>query len=374
MIWVHCGDQGEVQSTASLALRLSERGEASDILVTAPPELAPDLAGLPSDLFVAPVPTDSPQRCRAFLDEWGPKYLIWNGGTLRPALLRSVERAKIPATLMNARNNALFPRGVRWMPGAAKQAVAAFNQVFTADGATATRLTRSNVARDKVEATGPVLEEPVPLPFDQNEYAVMAEAVGTRPAWLAADVVDSEVIHMAAAHLAASRKSHRLLMLLTPRDPENGPAAAEILREAGLSVGLRSDGDDPLAEHQAYVADLPGELGLWYRIAPLTFIGGTLSGGGASSPFDPTMLGSAIVYGTHLDPHKARFERLAQSQAGREVRSTGELGIAIGSLISPETTARMALAGWTEITRNAETINQIVHAAIEQSDQMRALQ
>ncbi|KAG1713778.1 3-deoxy-D-manno-octulosonic acid transferase [Nymphon striatum] len=270
----------------------------------------------------------------------------------------------IKATLINARNAGLVPTGSRWFPRAARGAVAAFQHILTADGVTATRLLRGGAASVRVEATGPILEEPIALHHDQYELTVMAEAFGARPLWFAANVTDQEFVHMAAAHLAASRKSHRLMMVLTPHNIEHGLQAAQVMRDAGFKVGVRSQGDDPEPEHQVYIADLPEELGLWYRLIPLTFLGGTLNKGQPLSPFEPILLGSAVVHGTHKSPHETQFDRLAGVQACREVRSAAELGIAISVLISPEQTARMALAGWDEITQNAATINRLIEMAL----------
>ena len=342
-----------------------DRDDGLNVLITAEQDLVHAFADLAGSAEAVAVPTDSPTKTKTFLDEWAPQYLIWNGGPLRPILLRNAAKAGVQATLINARNNTLYSGGSRWLPGASRNAVLPFNRVLTADGATATRLIRGGVSRDKVVATGPVLEEPIALPHDQNELTVLVETLGTRPVWFAADIVSAEVMHMAAAHLAASRKSHRLLLVITPRDLDSGPQVAQMLREAGLKVGLRSDGDDPMPEQQVYVADVERELGLWYRIAPLVFMGGTLSAGGATSPFEPIVLGSAVVHGPRKAPHEARFMRLADVQACREIRSAAELGIAVGALISPEQTARMALAGWNEITQNAKTINELVFDAIE---------
>lgn len=366
MIWVHCGDTSEVTTTCSLVTRLAEQCDASDILLTAPFDVAGAFDSVPVGTKVVMTPPDTPTKTRAFLDEHTPRSLIWNGGPLRPALLRGVEQEEIPAIFINARNDGLVSRGSRWIPRAARAAVTAFQHILTADGATVTRLIRGGVPRDRVEAAGPILEEPIALPHDQYELTVMAEALGTRPIWFAADVAEKEVALVAKAHLSASRKNHRLLLLITPRDITAGSAVADELRRAGLSVGVRSEGEDPEPEHQAYVADLPDELGLWYRLAPLTFVGGTLSGGGAASPFEPILLGSAILHGTIKSPQEMRFERLAKAQACREVRSASELGVAVGALVSPELTARMALAGWEEITRNADTINRLVAMALGQ--------
>jgi 3-deoxy-D-manno-octulosonic-acid transferase len=371
MIWVHCGDKSEVITTLSLATRLHEHSDAMDVVVTAGADILSLLTPVPDGVQVVHIPQDSVVKARAFLAEWAPQYLIWNGGPARPILLRCVEKSGLGATMINARNSTLFAGRSRWMPGASRNAVLPFNRVLTADGATATRLIRGGVPREKVVATGPILEEPLTLPHDANELTVLIEALSARPLWFAASVTTPEIVHIVAAHLTASRKNHRLLLLITPRDIDSGPNVAQVLREAGFKVGVRSQGDDPEPEHQAYVADLDDELGLWYRIAPLTFIGGTLSAGGAISPFEPIALGSAVIHGPRKSPHAARFARLAQAQASRKIRSAAELGIAVGVLISPEQTARMALAGWSEITQNAETINQLVLDALQSTEVAR---
>lgn len=327
------------------------------------------LTDLPGSVTLQDLPADSPTRARAFLDANEPRSLIWNGGPLRPALLRSVAAAAIPATLINAQVDGIIAGTSRWIPGAAKAAVQAFDLILTADGATATRLRRGGVAPEKVRATGPILEDPIPLTYDANEFTVMVEAMQSRPLWHASHVTGSEVKDMAAAHLAASRKSHRMLLVLTPRDLDSGPEVATTLREAGLKTGLRSDGDDPDMDMQAYVTDLEGEIGLWSRVAPLTFIGGTLNGHGpAASPFEQIILGSAVVHGPHKSPHVARFDRLSSVEASREIRTASELGIAVGSLLSPEQTARMAFAGWEEITKSSDLINGLIEAAITHAD------
>lgn len=364
MIWIHCGDADAIASTRTLALRLADRDRDIDVLVTADmPDLA-NIGALPENVIVCQVPVDSPTKVRAFLDHHAPAYLIWNGGELRSALLRTVESVGIGATLMNAQVEGIVGGAARWRPGATRTAVRAFHQIMTIDGATATRLRRGGVTPDKVRATGPIREDPSPLPHNANELTVMVEALEARPVWLAANVSPNEVNDIAQAHLTASRKSHRMMLIITPHDIHSGPQIARILRETGLKTGIRSDGDDPTAEMQAYIADLPDELGLWYRIAPLTFVGGTLGGGHVLSPFDPIVLGSAVIHGTFKAPHEERFARLTSVEASREIRSTSELAIAVGTLLSPEQTARMALAGWQEVTRTADITNDLIQMAL----------
>ena len=373
MIWAHCGDAACVASTQSLVARLAQESEGSEILVTAEKDVLAMFDPFPKGVETSALPADTPSRTRAFLEDWNPGYLIWNGGALRPNLLRNVQRFHVGATLINTTVSGILENGSRWRPRAARTAVQAFERILSSDGATATRLRRGGVPADRVQATGPIQEDPLPREHNPHEFTVMAEAVGSRPIWFASNVNSSEVKDMAAAQLIASRKSHRMMMVLTPNKIESGTEVAATLREAGLQVGLRSNGDDPMPEMQVYVADLPDELGLWYRIAPLTFIGGTLGGGDVASPLDPIILGSAVVNGTHKAPHQAQFDRLATVQANREVRSVGELGIAIATLSAPEQCARMSLAGWEEITRTADIVNSLIGHAVDRAELARGL-
>ncbi len=311
------------------------------------------------------LPQDSPVIARNFLGTLNPQAMIWVGGTLKPNIVRAIGNHGLPAMLINARGAVLLPRGTGLLPRAVRSVVAPFERIMAVDGATATRLLRAGVNRETVTATGPILPEPTPMPHNQYELTVMAEALGTRPIWLGACIGASEVKDVAVAHLAASRKSHRLMLLFSPLDPEDGPKVAETLREFGLRVCVRSQGDEPDAEAQVYVVDLPGELGLWCRIAPLTYLGGTLRAESHLSPYDPIALGSAIVHGTRKAPYLTEFSRIAQAEASREVRSAAELGIAVGSLIAPERAAQMALAGWEEVTRSSESVNAIVRRCVD---------
>ena len=49
-----------------------------------------------------------------------------------------------------------------------------------------------------------------------------------------------------------------------------------------------------------YIVDTVGELGLFYRVAPLVFMGGSLVPHGGQNPIEPGKLGAAILHGPHI--------------------------------------------------------------------------
>lgn len=239
MIWVHCGAEAFVTSTQSLAARMAQEAKGIGVLVTAEAELMDRFTPFPKGVETEAIPADSTSKVRGFLQDWRPYSLIWNGGALRPALLRNTHRAGINATLINTQVSDILGGSARWIPGAAKTAVQAFDRILTLDGHNRHPPAPGRRAgQTGVEAAGPILEDPLPLPHNQNELAVMVEALSTRPVWFAANISHREVEDMAAAHIVASRKSHRMLMLITPADLDSGPEVATTLRDARAAGGF----------------------------------------------------------------------------------------------------------------------------------------
>ena len=82
------------------------------------------------------------------------------------------------------------------------------------------------------------------------------------------------------------------------------PSAARRLPISPVLPGSRSarrsaDGE-PERTTELYVVDTIGELGLFYRLAPLVFMGGSLVPHGGQNPIEPAKLGAAILHGPHV--------------------------------------------------------------------------
>ena len=64
--------------------------------------------------------------------------------------------------------------------------------------------------------------------------------------------------------------------MIVPRHPDRGPSIWRLVDAAGLKATLRSREELPNASTDIYVADTMGELGLFYRLAGIVFMGGSL--------------------------------------------------------------------------------------------------
>ena len=145
------------------------------------------------------------------------------------------------------------------------------------------------------------------------------------------------------------------------------------LRDKGWEVGQSSAGQNAEEAIQILVADGGDEHGLWYRLAPITFIGGTIDPTARpSDPYAPATLGSAVLHGPNLGASPARFQRLAEAGACLRVESADQLGAAVQRLLAPDKAAELAQAGWKVTTESAHVIERLVELINETLDDREA--
>ena len=89
-----------------------------------------------------------------------------------------------------------------------------------------------------------------------------------------------------------------LLTIIVPRHPERGPLIAEQLERRRISTWRSArKGKLPEAGTDIYIADTIGELGLFYALAPVALIGGSLVPHGGQNPVEAIKLGAAVLTG-----------------------------------------------------------------------------
>ena len=153
----------------------------------------------------------------------------------------------------------------------------------------------------------------------------------------------------------------RALLVIVPDDIEQCQGMREHLDQNGWRYITWSEGQLPEETTQVIFADTHGELGLWYRIAPITFMASSLhSGQTGRDPNEPAVHGSAILYGPNIKNHLASYSRYAEAGGARIVRDTDTLSAAVRRLIAPDQSATMAHAAWDVASSGAEITDKII--------------
>jgi len=124
----------------------------------------------------------------------------------------------------------------------------------------------------------------------------------------------------------------------------------------------------PDPDTAVYLADTMGELGLWYRLAPISFVGGSLEPVGGHNPFEPAALGSVILHGPYVSNFSDIFQRLTEAGAARLVSSPGSLAEAVNDLLNPDRAAVMAHAAWEVCSAGAEVTDKALDMLFDYLD------
>ncbi|WP_434616155.1 3-deoxy-D-manno-octulosonic acid transferase [Tabrizicola sp. M-4] len=356
LVWLHAPGAEAARAQLELGRRLVEDDGVTVVLT------CPDPLQTKTRILIEPPPADTPAEAAAFLDHWRPELAVLSEGELRPALLHEAIERKLPLLMVAGRAPSLIKERDGWYPGLTRGLLAEFRAVLTLDEPSARAFRKAGATPDAVEVTGRLEEESVALPYLEAERDALARQFATRPVWLAAALPEAEEAAVIAAHRAALRLAHRLLLIVVPQDPARvQPLAQRMEKEEGWTIALRGEEEEPDNETEVFIADSDREFGLWYRLAPVTFLGGSLAGNGClRNPLEPAALGSAILYGPRPGQFGTIFGRLGAARAARAVGSANDLAEALGDLLSPDRAARLAQAAWAVASDGAEVTERVL--------------
>lgn len=375
LLWFHTTSEGEALSVQELIRRMAEdRDELSFLITTTTPAAAAIVTRrMPLRTLHQYVPYDVVPFIDRFLDHWQPTVAIWTDAEFRPALVTLTADRGIPVFLIDARLATETYHRWRWFPGLAGTLLRRFEKVLVADSQTATYLRRLGLPKTNIEVTGVLEEGTAALACNEAERDALARVLAARPVWLSAFTDPSEESLVSEAHRIAIRMSHRLLLVLAPSNPDEGEAIAARLEAEDWTVALRSRNEEPEEDTQIYVADTRGEMGLWYRLAPITFMGTSIASGGGRNPFEPAALGSAILHGPNVSSFAESYARLGKEGATRLVRTAEDLALQIGELLSPDKAAAMAHNAWMVSSSGAEVTDRVMQLLFDALDNRETL-
>jgi 3-deoxy-D-manno-octulosonic-acid transferase len=301
LIWCHAASNGETLSLLPLLEALAKQDPALSFLVTTgtvtsarllEQRLSPELAPRTQHRFL---PLDVPRWVARFLAGWRPDLAVIVESELWPNMLAAAGRQSVPLALINARMSARSAQSWGWATGFARALLGRFALILAQTEADASRF--SALAGREVPCWGNLKYAAPPLPADAPELARLKAAWAGRPVWLAASTHPGEDEIILATHRLLAPDHPGLLTVIVPRHPPRGPDIEALAGD--LPVALRGAGQEAGAGVAVYVADTLGELGLFYRLARVALIGGSLVPHGGQNPLEAARLGCPIITGPH---------------------------------------------------------------------------
>jgi 3-deoxy-D-manno-octulosonic-acid transferase len=363
LIWLHAASVGETMSVLPVIAAIRSRAPEVTLLVTTGTVTS---AGLMEQRLRSNdpgarvihrfVPLDVPAWAGRFLDHWRPDAGAFVESELWPNLLAACRARDVKLALLNGRLSARSAANWARAPGFAREVLGSFSCVRARSEADAARF--RELGAPHVEAAGDLKFAAPPLPACEAELARLRGMLAGAPVWLAASTHPAEETVVLAVHGLLAASHPKLVTIIGPRHPERGEAiAAEAVH---FPVTRRAAGQPPPPGGGIWIADTMGELGLFYRLAGLAFIGRSLiPPGGGQNPLEAARLGCAIATGPYTANFTEHMALLRAAEAAAAVHDPATLAAWVADLIGdPARREAMAAQAREAVARHGDLPEQ----------------
>ena len=336
LFWLHGASVGESVSMLPLINKILETYPDSHVMVTTGTVTSADVMQkrLPERAFHQFIPIDNPIFTTRFVRYWHPDVALWFESEFWPAVLTSIRRKNIPLILINGRiSNKTFKRWQQF-DFVCKELLSCFTMCLGQSEEDAYRL--RVLGAKETACLGNLKYAGLPLPIDENNKKEILKQIGDRKLWLASSTHDDEEIRLAKVHKRLKEKYSDLLTIIVPRHPNRGQEVADEIKKLELSTALRSKGEKLNKTTDIYIADTIGEVGLWYDIAKIVFIGGSLIPHGGQNFIEPSRVRDAVIVGPHMHTFTDAMSRAKKADAVMQISDTLELQELLEQLLDNE--------------------------------------
>lgn len=372
-IWLHGASAGDLLALAPMIDRLRARFPKATVIVSTmtntghlmgTQRLKKSLDGViyaPWDLF------GSTRRAVAAVR---PDLLVLEYTEIWPNLIRAAHRAGSKIALTNGRFSAKHLKSYRRLFSLIGNPLHDIDLFLMREDDEAERVLQLGAPRERVRVTGNTkFDALVPLAEATDDEALRS-GLGLEagnPVWIAGSTHEGEEELLFGVYQRLVAEVPKLSLVVAPRYLERASRVAQLGRDAGLTVGLRSEGNPQKA--RVVVLDTIGELARAYRLATLVFVGGSFTQRGGQNILEPAAQGKAVLFGPHMENFHDSVQVLV-GRGGIQVKDPEHLARVMLELLSrPDsleslgTLARNAVSQISGASdRNVEALARLVSA------------
>ncbi len=335
LVWLHGASVGEAISLLPLVQELNKWSGLTIMITTGSVTSAALMAKrLPENVIHQYIPVDRLVYVRTFLDHWKPDLAVWCESEFWPNLICETRERGTPLILVNGRVSAKSYRGWQKARSLIAKVLGQFDLCIGQTDEDASRLAR--LGAQKTACHGNLKYAAPPLPADEGELGSLQQATKGRPVWFAASTHAGEELMAGRVHQILKATYPNLLTIIAPRHPDRSKVIANDLLESNFKVSIRSQNHPILDKTDIYLADTMGELGLFFRLADVIFMGKSLLARGGQNLLEPACLGCAIIHGPHMDNFVEISQLFKDKKAALTVEDEAQLAAVVSRLFDNE--------------------------------------
>lgn len=362
-IWVHAASVGESVAISPLVLKLrKERPEWGIVVTTMTPtgsERIEELFG--HEVCHVYAPYDYAGAVKRFLHSFKPVLVILVETELWPNLVYYSKKSGAKVMVANARLSEKSYRGYEKFAALGKPMLQQLDCIAAQGENDAARFRRLGVADANIRVTGSIkFDIAVPDSLGQDSAEMSARIENKRPVWVAASTREGEDEKVLAALKLVQHRVPDVLLVLVPRHPERFNSAEKLCEKHQLRVVRRSSTDNVDALTPVFLGDSMGELLVYYSLAQVAFVGGSLVNTGCHNVLEPAAMGLPVITGPSQFNFQTICEQLTEYGALQTVTDENALADAIVKLLNdPVKLQQMSEAGRQAVAANRGALLRI---------------
>lgn len=331
LVWLHAVSVGEVNLLAPVIAELRRRRPDAQCVLSATTAAGLELARRKyADLMVFPSPLDFSWAVRRALARLRPDCLVLAELELWPNLIRYASARGTPVAIVNGRLSERSFRGYRRVRPIAAAVLRRVALIAAQNETYARRFRTLGAPSHAVHVTGSVKFDGAQTDRANprtTELARLAGIAANDVVFLAGSTQEPEEEAALGAWQSLAGDFPRLRLVLVPRHPERFTAVARLLDRSGVAWQRRSELASSPANPapRVLLVDTVGELGAWWGVAQLAFVGGSLGNRGGQNMIEPAAYGAAVCFGPNTRNFRDIVALLLNHDAAQVVADAREL-------------------------------------------------
>lgn len=248
------------------------------------------------------IPVDDTTTIERFLDHVQPKMALFVETELWANTLYLLKKRHIPSVMVNARLTQKSFLGYQKWHQISRTMMTNLSLIIAQDDNSRQRFIALGADIAAVKLADSLKWSSSIAISDSNQnllsYIHQENWYIHRPIWTAGSTHRGEDEIILSAHQKLLQKFPNVLLILVPRHPERFEEVAQLT--SSFITKRRSQNQTITKDTQIYLADSMGELLVWYALANVVFVGGSLIDAGGHNPIEPASLGKPMIMGPYI--------------------------------------------------------------------------
>lgn len=278
-----------------------------------------------------------------------------------PNLIYSCYKQHIPTVIANAclsDSSFIGYKRIKFFIGKILQCLSCVAAQSSMDGA---RFVELGLSETKLQITGSLKFDVLANRQQQEEGKQYKYSLGDRLVLVAASTHAGEETQILAAYKEIRTDYPNLLLILIPRHPERFREVAELLVQQKFNFIRRSAGQECNNAVEVILGDTMGELGMYYAMADLVFVGGSLVPIGGHNLLEAAALELPCITGPYTYDCQETVKMLKQANGLVVIQNIAELEQQIKLLLgAPKDRAKLAANALQIVKQNRGAVQKLV--------------